>query len=69
MAVSAGVMPGKLVHFFLDADATPNPSGYPIGGVTQIDLPNNHLAYAVTWYGLAAALVVIAALAMRRKAG
>ena len=43
----------------MDADATPNPGGWPIGGVTQFDLPNNHLQYAMTWYGLALALVVI----------
>ena len=35
---------------------TPNPGGLPIGGVTIVDLPNSHLQYAVTWYGLAAAL-------------
>lgn len=68
MAAQAKVSPGKLVPFFLDADATPNPGGWPKGGVTQIDLPNNHLSYAVTWYGLAAVLVVVSVLAFRRKA-
>jgi surfeit locus 1 family protein len=69
MARSAGLDATKVLPFFVDAGPAPNPGGYPAGGVTQIDLPNNHLSYAVTWYGLAAALVVIAALAMRRKAG
>lgn len=68
MAAQAAVPADKLVPFFLDADATPNPGGWPKGGVTQIDLPNNHLSYAVTWYGLAAVLVVVSALAFRRKA-
>jgi surfeit locus 1 family protein len=27
-----------------------------VGGVTLISMPNNHLQYAVTWFGLAAAL-------------
>jgi len=67
MATSAGLDKAKVLSFFVDAGPAPNPGGFPIGGVTQIDLPNNHLGYAVTWYGLAAALVVIAALAMRRK--
>lgn len=67
MASTAGIDRAKLMPFFVDADATPNPGGYPLGGVTQIDLPNNHLGYAVTWYGLAATMVVIAALALRRK--
>jgi surfeit locus 1 family protein len=67
MASSAGIDKAAMLPFFVDAGAAPNPGGYPIGAVTQIDLPNNHLSYAVTWYGLAAALVVIAALAMRSK--
>lgn len=58
MAATAGLPAGyRLVPFLLDADDAPNPGGLPIGGVTLIDLPNNHLQYAVTWYGLAAALV------------
>jgi surfeit locus 1 family protein len=68
MASSAGIDKTRVLPFFVDAGAAPNPGGYPIGNVTQIDLPNNHLSYAVTWYGLAAAQVVIAAMAMRRKA-
>lgn len=60
MAASTGLDPAKVVPFFLDADKTSNPSGLPIGGVTLVDLPNNHLQYAVTWYGLALALVAIA---------
>jgi surfeit locus 1 family protein len=68
MAASAGIDRTKVLPFFVDAGPAPNPGGYPTGGVTQIDLPNNHLSYAVTWYGLAAALVVIATLATRRRA-
>lgn len=68
MAAEAGIPTGRLVPFFVDADATPNPGGWPKGGVTQLDLPNNHLSYAVTWYGLAAVLIVVSVLAFRRKA-
>lgn len=68
MAKAANVPEGRLEHFFLDADATPNPGGWPKGGVTQVELPNNHLSYAVTWYGLAATLLVVSVLAIRRKA-
>ncbi|MBC2884615.1 SURF1 family protein [Ochrobactrum sp. CM-21-5] len=46
----------EVVPFFIDADTKANPGGFPIGGVTIIDFPNNHLQYAVTWYGLALAL-------------
>lgn len=68
MASSVGLSADKVVKFFVDADATPNPGGLPIGGVTQFDLPNSHLQYALTWYGLAAALVVVSGVfVMRRK--
>lgn len=71
MATSTGLDPAKVVPFFVDADKTPNPAGFPIGGVTLIDLPNNHLQYAVTWYGLAAALAAISLISRlsRRRTG
>ncbi|MEJ5079343.1 MULTISPECIES: SURF1 family protein [unclassified Ochrobactrum] len=58
------------VPFFIDADNKPNFGGLPIGGITIIDFPNNHLQYAVTWYGLALALlgVVVAWFWRYRKA-
>lgn len=59
MAASAGVPGDRLVPFFVDAGDAPNPGGLPIGGVTLIDFPNNHLQYAFTWYGLAAALLAV----------
>lgn len=39
--------------YFIDADATPNPGGLPVGGLTQVAFPNNHLVYAITWFALA----------------
>lgn len=67
MASESGIAADKLVPFFIDADSTPNPGGLPIGGVTIIDLPNSHLQYAVTWYGLAATLLVIAGISVWRR--
>jgi surfeit locus 1 family protein len=40
--------------YFIDADATPNPGGLPVGGLTRVVFSNNHLVYAITWYCLAA---------------
>jgi surfeit locus 1 family protein len=57
MAQAAGT--GSALPFYIDADKTPNPGGWPQGGQTITDLPNNHLQYALTWYALAAALVVV----------
>jgi surfeit locus 1 family protein len=69
MAATAGLPADyKLVPFFVDANDAPNPGGLPVGGVTIIDLPNNHLQYAVTWYGLAAALAGVLLVWLRRPA-
>jgi surfeit locus 1 family protein len=60
MASSTGL--STVIPLFVDADASvANPGGWPKGGVTQFGLSNNHLQYAVTWYGLAAALVAVVA--------
>lgn len=47
----------KLDRFFLDADAAPNAGGLPVGGQTRLDIPNDHLQYAITWFLIALALV------------
>jgi surfeit locus 1 family protein len=57
----------SLLRFFIDVNDAPNLGGYPQGGVTLIDLPNNHLQYAVTWYGLAGALFVVIGFFLFRK--
>ena len=57
MAATSGLpAESRFLQFFVDANDAPNPGGLPKGGVTLIEMPNNHLQYAVTWYGLAAAL-------------
>jgi len=43
----------------VEADATPVPGGWPRGGQTVIALRNDHLQYAITWFLLAASLVVV----------
>ena len=57
MAAASGL--GFRTDLYLDAGAAPNPGGFPIGGQTRINVPNDHLQYAVTWALLALALVVI----------
>jgi surfeit locus 1 family protein len=59
----------RVAHFYIDADATPNPGGWPKGGVTRLELPNDHLQYAITWFSLAVALIVVYFLFHRRNAG
>lgn len=44
---------------FLYADRSPVAGDYPVGGRTRVKLVNNHLDYAMTWYGLAIVLFII----------
>jgi surfeit locus 1 family protein len=54
-----GAAPIETLPFRLEADRPPaaGVDGAPQGGVTRRDIPNNHLQYAVTWFGLAATLI------------
>jgi surfeit locus 1 family protein len=57
----------RVAPFYVAVDATPNPGDWPKGGQTKLDLPNNHLQYALTWFGIALTLVgVFGAFAWRR---
>jgi surfeit locus 1 family protein len=53
----AGII--EVAPFFIEADKTEVPGGWPEGGQTRLTLPNDHLQYAITWFLLAAALLVI----------
>jgi surfeit locus 1 family protein len=55
--MAGGAPDPRLDVFFLEADATPNPGGLPVGGQTGLDIPNDHLQYAITWFLIALALV------------
>jgi surfeit locus 1 family protein len=56
--VAASAVPAR-TDLYLDAGPEPVPGGFPIGGQTRIELPNDHLQYAITWALLAIALIVI----------
>jgi surfeit locus 1 family protein len=57
----------RAAPFMIDADAAANPGGLPQGGATRVQFTNNHLQYAVTWFGLALALAgVFAAFAWQQ---
>jgi surfeit locus 1 family protein len=50
----------RVLPFFVDALAEPeNPGGWPKGGATRLEIPNRHLEYALTWFGLAGALLAV----------
>ena len=54
---TGGPQAARMLPLVIEADAKPAPpGGLPRGGVSRLDLPNRHLEYALTWYGLAASL-------------
>ena len=55
------------LEFYL-VDSNENvPGGFPIGKQWTLDIRNDHLQYAITWYSLALALVVIFFVYHRQK--
>lgn len=61
-AMTRSMFPGGTVQvapFFLEADATEVPGGLPKGGQTRLKITNNHLQYALTWFGLAICLAAV----------
>mgnify|MGYP006278319861 CR=1 FL=1 len=58
----------RVAPFIIDADATPVPGRWPEGGHTVVSVPNNHLEYALTWFGLAVVLIgVFTAFALKAR--
>jgi surfeit locus 1 family protein len=57
---------GAVAPVFVDADAAPNPGGYPVGGLTVVAFRNNHLVYALTWFALAGLCAVAAVFVLRQ---
>lgn len=55
-AMAAALKLENPAPFALDLDADPAAKGWPHGGATELNIPNNHLSYAWTWFGLAATL-------------
>lgn len=51
IAASRGL--SQVAPYFIDADASANRGGYPVGGLTVIRFSDNHLVYALTWFALA----------------
>lgn len=71
-AVAMGEVAGlrEVAPFFIDAGegqpGSPGGDG-PVGGLTVIDFNNNHLVYALTWYGLASMVLLAAAVVWKES--
>lgn len=69
-AMSKSMFPAgapDIAPFILEAERSDIPGGWPLGGQTRLDLPNNHLQYALTWFLLALCLVVIYVIYVRAR--
>lgn len=53
--------------FYIDQEGPVPPGGLPAPGKLQVRLPDNHLQYAITWFGLALALAGVYVAWMARR--
>jgi surfeit locus 1 family protein len=58
-AIAAAKRLGAVAPFYVEQEAPLPPGGLPQPGRIVVALPDNHLQYAVTWYGLALVLVIM----------
>jgi surfeit locus 1 family protein len=58
---------GEVAPFFIELEMPAPPGGLPRPGPLRVELPNDHLQYAMTWFGLAAVLAVSFAFWLRSR--
>jgi cytochrome oxidase assembly protein ShyY1 len=58
---------GAVAPFYIEQEAPVPPGGLPHPAPLKVQLRNEHLQYAITWYGLAAVLAVMFALWASRQ--
>jgi surfeit locus 1 family protein len=59
IAAAKGLDPKTMAPFYVELDAPTPPGGLPRPGRLVVALPDNHLQYALTWFGLAAVLAAV----------
>jgi cytochrome oxidase assembly protein ShyY1 len=50
---------GDVAPFFVELESPQPPGGLPRAGALKVNLRNEHLQYAITWYGLALVVAVM----------
>jgi surfeit locus 1 family protein len=71
-AIAAAEKIGPVAPFYVEQEAPVPPGGLPQPGKLVVSLPDNHLQYALTWFGLAAVLAAVTisfALSSTRRRG
>ncbi len=56
VAIAVAKNIGPVAPFYIEQEAPVPPGGLPQPGKLVVSLPDNHLQYAITWFGLAAVL-------------
>ena len=59
IAIAAAKSWGEVAPFFIELESPQPPGGLPRAGALKVNLRNEHLQYAITWYGLALVVVVM----------
>jgi surfeit locus 1 family protein len=58
---------GAVAPFYIDLESPKPAGGVPVPGPLAVSLPNDHLQYAITWFGLAAAVTIAFGFWLRGK--
>lgn len=64
--MAATIKGRNFAPFFIELRSSSHPVNLPLAHAKKPSLNNNHLSYALTWYGMACGLLVIFALYVRR---
>ncbi len=56
-----------IAPFYIDMESPQPTGGLPRAGKAEVRLPNNHLQYAITWFGLALALAGVFVVWLARR--
>jgi surfeit locus 1 family protein len=59
VAIAAAKEWGEVAPFFVELESPQPPGGLPQAGALKPNLRNEHLQYAITWFGLAVVVVVM----------
>jgi surfeit locus 1 family protein len=59
IAIAAAKGWGDVAPFYVEQESPAPPGGLPQPGKLTVNLPNNHLQYAITWFGLAVVLAAV----------
>jgi surfeit locus 1 family protein len=58
---------GSVAPFYVEQESPVPPGGLPNPGKLVVHLPDNHLQYAITWFGLALALIAVYGVFVTRR--